>query len=149
MVDVQTVDLADVRRADADACRRRTNLAGDPLPLGGIELLRVVHAQDFDAGREHDRRGDYRSGQRTDADLVNSGDVPQAGVPKYALEVEHGLDAYALVALALVATSQRLIELAYAGARVALQAAENRRRRLRATVRETLLDLVNRELGQV
>ena len=89
VVDVQLVDLADRRGADADRDGAAPDDRGEPLALGHRQGLRVAHAGDPVAAGLHDHgRGDDGAARRGDPDLVDADDPGQALVPEAALVAE-------------------------------------------------------------
>ena len=89
VVDVQLVDLADGRRADADGDGALPDHRGEALALGRGQRLRVADALDPVAAGLHDHgRRDDRAARRRDTDLVDPGDAGEALVPETALMAE-------------------------------------------------------------
>ena len=89
VVDVELVDLADRRGADADRDRARPDQRREPLALGRRQRLRVADAGDPMAARPHDHgRRDDRAAGRRDPDLVDADDPDEALVPEAALVAE-------------------------------------------------------------
>lgn len=78
-------------------------LLGEQSPRCGVQPLGIVDTHDVGPGREHHRCGYDRAGKRTHARFVRTCDVAHAGLPQQQLEVPHGLEAQALLALALEA----------------------------------------------
>ena len=89
MVDVELIDLAHGRGADAHGDGTCPDQRREPLALGHREGLRVADAGNSVAARPHDHRGrDDRPAGRGDADLVDAGDPDVAVVPEAALVAE-------------------------------------------------------------
>jgi hypothetical protein len=89
VIDVELVDLADRRGADADGHRPRPDHRGEAFTLAGRERLRVPDARDPMTARTHDHgRRDHGPTGRCDADLVHADDPGQALVPESALVAE-------------------------------------------------------------
>ena len=120
MIDVQVVDFLDRRNAHADPGRLGAYLLGERCACLGIQPLGVVDTGNIRIGRKHHRCGDDRSRERTHARLVDTGDVTHAGLPQQPLEVPHRVEAQPLVALALEALFQRLVEPSHALPAIAL-----------------------------
>jgi hypothetical protein len=143
MIDVERVDLLDRRRAD-----RPRGL--DAYLLGqrrvsGIEPLRIVDACDLGAGRNMTAAA--TTGPASGPTPTSSTrDVAHTGLPQQLLEVPHGLEAQAFVALVLEAFLQRRVEPAHALTRIALQARQNTRRYRFPVFEIALSDLFDRKL---
>ncbi len=145
MVDVHTVDFGHLRNADADRGRGSSNPPLRVEPLLEIEPFRVVDAGQLRVRREDHGGRDHGARERAHADLVDTRDVLHAGAPQHALEVQHRVEPRALGAVALVALLERLVELAHAVARVALELAQRLRRDRRVRARIALADLLDRQ----
>jgi hypothetical protein len=86
--DVPPVDLAHRSRADADARSHSTDAIEQLETLFHAEHLRVVRALDERAFGQNDRGGHHGSGERTPADLVDTGHGTTAA-PELPLVLEH------------------------------------------------------------
>src|SRR5688572_12360740 len=146
VIDVDGVDLRDLGSADGDRARGRADTPPGFHALLDIELFRIVDAVELRVRREHDRGRDHGAGERAHADLVDAGDVLDAGAPQHALEVQHGVEPRALDAVALVALLERLVDLPHAVSWIALELAQRLRAHGLVRARVALADLVDRQL---
>src|SRR5438477_173129 len=89
-IDVEAVDLVGLDHPEADGDGAAADLDVQPLAQGGGQDLRVRDAVEARAGREDDRSRDHGTGERSHADLVHTGDVPDADPPEERLQVRRG-----------------------------------------------------------
>ena len=148
VVDVDAVDLVDLDDADADRRRTAPNLHVELDAPIGVERLRVVDAVDLGPRREDHRRGDDRAGERSHADLVDAGDVHDAGLPQQPFEMQHRVEPQPFLALLVGAFGEQLVEFLHAGARVALQLGQQLGGDGGSRVRVFLLEFFEREFRQ-
>ena len=84
-IGVQPLDVADLDDTDTNRDRARLDLRLQRLAARRGQLLRVVDAAHLALVRQDDGGGDQGTGERSDADLVDAGDVRQALRPQRAL----------------------------------------------------------------
>jgi len=81
----------------------------------------IPDAVDFCARREHDGGSHDGPCQRAHAHFIDSGNMNDAGLPKHALEMQHGIQTLALSRLVFEPFGQCLVELSRTRARISLQ----------------------------
>src|SRR5690348_1147901 len=87
MKDVEPIDLANRRGANADRERAGTNLCGEPLALIGRELLRIIDAANDALIRRHDDGArDNGTRERAPSDFIDAGDQWTDGPAKVPLD---------------------------------------------------------------
>ena len=134
-INIEPIDLFRFHNADTDSQRCFADFPVQVVAEFRIDAFGIVDAFDPCIRSEDNRRGDYRTRHRSDADFIHSRNVAQPLVPKFPLESEHAFKPCALAPRPVLSPFDPPIQPSCSGAWIPAKLPEyGGRRRLSGTI---------------